>query len=239
MIKLISERRIQEDWKISVILFILLFILFDILVLCRIPSYLFGIIIFLHLIGTLILVKKKYWTEIGFNKPAGLKYIVIGSLLAVLYVILVFLFLKLLFGFTDGNYLFLMAKSQLAFGVINKTNAWTYFPMAAIGYMITSPLCEEPFYRGLLFNSFRKSFSPALSITLQAVFFGLIHVPYFLMFSFKPQILFSIPFIMIAGLINGWASHKTHSIWSCSIVHAAGNFIHILFIYLFIIPVIG
>ncbi len=101
-------------------------------------------------------------------------------------------------------------------------------PQGIFGFMLTfisvaiiPPLVEEFAFRGLVLGSLRK-FSDSFAIIVSAILFGLIHG------NFQ-----QIPFAFLVGLVLGYVTVKTNSIWLAVGIHAINNAVSVIVDYAF------
>ena len=80
-----------------------------------------------------------------------------------------------------------------------------------IGTVILAPLVEEFAFRGVVLGSLRK-YGDGLAITLSALLFGLVHGN-----------LRQIPFAFLSGLVLGFITVKSGSLWVSIIAHLFNN----------------
>jgi len=238
MFKNLIERTAYKDWKIASFLFALIgCVHFIAAFLKSYPLNLFGMM--LYALATLIFVRKKAWKEIRIQKPISSTYILLGSLLTVSYILVSYAIHYHIIDFNSSNFMALIAKQQVGFGVITKYNAWQYFPIAALGFSLLSPFTEEVFFRGLLMKSFENKFSALLANLLQAFLFSFVHLAYFWLIEFNLGIIIPTFLGMPMGILFGWMVQKTDSLISSIILHVVHNFILIFLVYALIIPAIG
>jgi len=238
LFKNLIERTAHQNWKTALFLFVLIGCVYFIAAFLKsYPLNLFGMI--LYAVTALIFVKKRAWKEIRIKKPISSTYILWGSLLTVLFVLVSYVIHYYTVDFSSSNFMALVAKQNIGFGVITKYNAWQYFPIAAIGFVTISPLTEEPFFRGLLMKSFENKFSALLANLLQAFLFSFVHLAYFWLIEFNLGIIIPTFLGMPMGILFGWMVQKTDSLISSIILHAVHNFILIFLVYALIIPAIG
>jgi membrane protease YdiL (CAAX protease family) len=231
------ERTAHRNWRTAIFLFILIAIVhFSAAFLKSLALNLVGMI--LYALISLTFVRKRYWHEIRIRKPNHLIYILWGIILSVLFALGSYV-ITYLADFNPLNFMVIMAKQQLSYGVITKYNSWQYFPITALGLCTISPLTEEFFFRGVLIRSFEDIFSDLFANIFQAFLFGLIHLAYFWITLFDLSLVITtVPLITLGGMIYGWVAQKTNSVFSSVIVHVFGNFVLILFVFAFIIPAI-
>jgi membrane protease YdiL (CAAX protease family) len=238
MFKNLIERTAYKDWKAALFLLALIgCVHFIAAFLKSYPLNLFGMM--LYALATLIFVRKRAWKEIRIKKPISSMYILWGILLTALFVLVSYAIHYYTVDFSSSNFMALVAKQQIGFGMITKYNAWQYFPIAAIGFCTISPLTEEPFFRGLLTKSFEDKFSALSANLLQAFLFSFIHLAYYWLIEFNLGIIIPTFLGMPIGILFGWIVQKTDSLISSIILHVVHNFILIFLVYALIIPTIG
>lgn len=238
MFKGLIERTAYKDWKTALFLFALIgCVHFTAAFLKSYPLNLFGMM--LYALATLVFVRKRAWKEIRIRKPTSPIYILWGGLLTVLFILVSYNIHYYTVDFSSSNFMALMAKQQIGFGVITKYNAWQYFPIAAIGFCAVSPLTEEVFFRGLLIKSFENKFSALSANLVQAFLFSFIHLAYFWLIEFNLGIIIPTFLGMPGGILFGWMVQKTDSLISSIFLHVVYNFIAIFLVYALIIPAIG
>lgn len=100
-------------------------------------------------------------------------------------------------------------------------------PSGVLGFMLTfisiavvPPLVEEFACRGFILSSLRK-YGDSVAILVSALLFGIMHG------NFE-----QIPFAFIVGLVLGFITVKTNSIWVAVAVHAANNGISVVLDYI-------
>ncbi|MCX6238090.1 MAG: type II CAAX endopeptidase family protein [Bacteroidia bacterium] len=241
MTKMISElfQRIpHKNWKTALILFMLILIVHIAAAFFK-SLFLNFIGMSLYIIVPLICIKRSLWKEIRIKKPINSKYILWGTLLIVFIVVITSIIYYFIWGLTTSNYMVIMAKQQMGYGVINKANEWKYFPIAALGFCLISPFTEEFFYRGLLLKALEYRFRLSIANIIHAFLFGIVHLFYFGLVEFNWGLLLFIPIGLPGSYLFGWIVQKTESVFSSVILHIVHNFIVILLVYTFIIPVIG
>jgi ABC-2 type transport system permease protein/sodium transport system permease protein len=87
-----------------------------------------------------------------------------------------------------------------------------------VALAIVPGVCEEFFFRGLLFSSLRNVLSPWRTILASAVLFGLFHVVAGTILA--PERFLPSAFL---GLVLGWVRYRTGSVVSCMVLHAVHN----------------
>ena len=99
-------------------------------------------------------------------------------------------------------------------------------PLLLMTVAFVPGICEEFFFRGLLFGSFRQTLSAKGAIAAAAVLFGLFHVVSgnaFLPERFLPS--------LFLGIILGWVRWKTGSVVPAMVVHITHNVVLLLITY--------
>ncbi len=95
------------------------------------------------------------------------------------------------------------------------------FMLTFIAIAIVPPLVEEFACRGLILGSLRK-YSDSFAVITSAIVFGILHG------NFQQM-----PFAFLVGLILGYATVKTKSIWTAVAIHAFNNAVSVFFDYAF------
>lgn len=238
MFKSLAERIAYKNWKTATFLFALIgSVHFTAAFLKSLSLNLFGMLLYALL--PLIFVKRKDWKEIRIKKPIFSTYILYGSLLVALFVVVSYILHFCIVDFSAANFMALMAKQQIGYGVITRFNEWQYFPVAALGFVALSPLTEEFFFRGLLLKSFENKLTVLRANLLQAFLFSFVHLAYFWLIEFNLEIVIPTFLGMPIGVLFGWTVQKTDSLISSIIIHGVHNFFTIFLVYALIIPVIG
>lgn len=93
------------------------------------------------------------------------------------------------------------------------------FILSLIATVIVPAFVEEFAFRGIILGSLRK-FGDAFAIIVSSVMFGFMHG------NFQ-----QIPFAFLVGLILGFVTVKTSSIWPAILIHAYNNFVSVFFNY--------
>jgi ABC-2 type transport system permease protein/sodium transport system permease protein len=91
--------------------------------------------------------------------------------------------------------------------------AWILLALALV-----PGVCEEFFFRGMLYSSLRSITSPWRTILISAVVFGLFHVVAGTILAperFLPS--------MMLGMVLGWVRHRTQSVVPCMALHTVHN----------------
>jgi ABC-2 type transport system permease protein/sodium transport system permease protein len=91
--------------------------------------------------------------------------------------------------------------------------AWILLALA-----IVPGVCEEFFFRGVLFASMRKVTTAWRTVLATAVLFGLFHVVAGTVLA--PERFLPSAFL---GLVLGWVRYRTGSVWPCMLLHAVHN----------------
>lgn len=193
----------------------------------------------LYALAALLLVRRSRWSEIRLAKPRHGSALLWGLGLALVWVAGSYAVLESTLGASSANFLFVMARQQTSYGVIDATNAWRYFPVAAAGYCSLSPLCEELFFRGVLLRALERRLARHPANAVQGLLFGAIHLAYLWLVVFDAALIVTmVPLIALAGMIYGWVAQKTGSVFPAMIVHAWCNLLLLLVVYACLIPTV-
>ncbi len=87
--------------------------------------------------------------------------------------------------------------------------------ITAIGVVIIAPLAEEMFFRGFVFQAFRRRLPLAVAGIASGALFMLAHAPFWIIF----------PSIFTLGLVLAWLFERRGSIVPCIVAHALFNLV--------------
>ncbi|HLX38987.1 MAG TPA: type II CAAX endopeptidase family protein [Ktedonobacteraceae bacterium] len=91
-----------------------------------------------------------------------------------------------------------------------------YMPIATYATLVVAstvaPLCEEVFFRGLIFTGFQQAMPLPLAILFSAILFGMAHL--------DPA---SFPILFVIGLALAFLRWRTNSLWPCILLHLVNN----------------
>lgn len=87
---------------------------------------------------------------------------------------------------------------------------------------IIAPFTEEFIFRGVIFNTLNKNISILWTIIIQAVFFGLFHGN-----------LIQSTYATLLGLVFGYITYKTESLWPAVVMHMINNTIATISLFVF------
>ena len=96
------------------------------------------------------------------------------------------------------------------------------FMLTFIAVAIIPPLVEEFACRGIILGSLRK-YSDSFAVISSSIIFGILHG------NFQQM-----PFAFLVGLILGYVTVKTKSIWTAVAIHCINNAVSVIFDYAFI-----
>lgn len=173
------------------------------------------IMIFLT-IYVVISLRKGQWSSLGLGNIKGLKNLFIGIGSGIVLII----FTKLTFSVLQT---FLSAELQTN-PLINLTlgsKSWQglILPLLIIG--ILTPIGEEIFYRGLLFNAFKSRLGFFLGAIISGIIFALAHFNLYWLFQ-----------ITLVGTFLALLFHYTRSLTPGIIAHSLANSFQIIALYL-------
>lgn len=79
--------------------------------------------------------------------------------------------------------------------------------------VIAAPILEELIFRGIILDGLLNRYTPATSILISSVLFGIVHLNPWQFFTG-----------LIMGVFIGWVYHKSKSLLAAIVVHASANF---------------
>ncbi|MGQ9778555.1 MAG: hypothetical protein ACUVRM_01580 [Bacillota bacterium] len=120
MFENLSQRAIHKNWKTTLFLFVLLAVIHFI------AAYLKSLVInfvglLLFALVTLILVRKSDWPAIRIRKPIRFTRVLWGVILSAVFVFGCHTILYLTVDYSPANFMVIMAKQQMSYGVISIT----------------------------------------------------------------------------------------------------------------------
>ena len=92
--------------------------------------------------------------------------------------------------------------------------------MSIITIGIVAPFAEEFLFRGIIYNTLKKKISIKWTIIIQAVLFGIFHGN-----------LIQGSYATLLGIVFGYVTYKTKSLWPAVIIHMVNNLIATMFMY--------
>ncbi len=120
------------------------------------------------------------------------------------------------------------SNQQLVKAAEAHLKVWKQIPfvLVALCMSLAPAVCEELFFRGVLFQSLRKVTKPYQTILITGIIFGLFHI-------LSASSIASARFIPTAlmGLILGWVCYKSQSVIPGMVLHTIHNFIYISMAY--------
>jgi membrane protease YdiL (CAAX protease family) len=112
------------------------------------------------------------------------------------------------------DFIFVLAYTGLLdmYGLLPVTKPTETLPLAVTNTVVVAPLCEEVFYRAVLFAGLRHYYGPRKAALLSAAIFSFYHL----------DPLFFVPHF-ISGVVLAALLDATGSIWPSILLHAAWN----------------
>lgn len=102
------------------------------------------------------------------------------------------------------------------------TAEWTlgFWLFMAVGSYLLIPVVEETFFRGYVFGSLLRRFSPGWAIALSAVVFAAVHLQYLAPDAFA---LFNSGSLLVSTIVTATLVYLTRSLVPAIVAHAYGN----------------
>jgi hypothetical protein len=153
--------------------------------------------------------------DIGLGPPNQRKWWFLGPLIGFLTIAITATALWLFFGWSERNMLYDMASAIQAYIVVpHNAVVWATWVLLYLGWLVQSPLLEEPLFRGFMQTGYSRQWGIWLAIIVQSIAFTLVH----------PFNSFSWPIsIFIAGVVYGLITYHSRSIWPAVLAHSAYN----------------
>ncbi len=149
----------------------------------------------------------------NFNEGRAAFYIIIGSVLSILTLVLLNLF-----GFESLiNSIFDKAPEQAAVKMFKEAKSPLILGLMGIGAIIMAPIFEEIIFRGFLYTSTKKHTGPIFAMISSALLFAVVH-------NAAQNLL---PLFCI-GVILALVYELSGSLWTCIAVHAIFNLVNVI-----------
>ena len=110
--------------------------------------------------------------------------------------------------------------------ILEKSLKPRFEPFMLIGTVIISPIFEEIFYRGLLYNKLKEISNVFIAVFISSILFAFLHIPGY-GFNIK---MFS---LVLDGILLTYCYEKTNNIYVPIFVHSINNFFIFLFNYVY------
>src|SRR3990172_3492294 len=135
------------------------------------------------------------WRDLGIRRATSG-----GSLFVPMLLVVDFIFVLAYIGLLD------------MYGALPSTKPSATLPLGVLNSVLVAPVCEELFYRAVLFNGFRHYFGPRRAAVLSAAIFAVYHLDPLFFVSH-----------LISGIVLAALLDATGSIWPSILLHAAWN----------------
>lgn len=125
--------------------------------------------------------------------------------------------LWLIFGWSEKNMFYDMANAVgNGYRMLQESDfVWAPYALLGFGWLLQSPLLEEPLFRGLMLGSYGNEWGYGKALLIQAIAFAVVH-PLNSVSWFAS--------IFVAGIVYGVIMRKSGSIWPAVLAHSAYNF---------------
>jgi membrane protease YdiL (CAAX protease family) len=180
---------------------------------------------------------------IGMVKPTSPKYYLLALLYGTLAASMCFATGYLLFGTGSNNWFVSILRFYQNNPGMNDMPRFQLFIIFTIPAMIFSPIGEETFFRGFLQDALSVRFGVQISIVLESLLFGIVHIFHHGLIRTSLGIEFypvsAILWILLMfGTAYGFAMMRKYSgsLWPAMTAHAAFNIVMNLFIFYAIYP---
>ncbi|WP_400261179.1 lysostaphin resistance A-like protein [Sphingobacterium sp. SG20118] len=221
------------NWKFGIFLILIICIPRFILVLNANATANYGYIGLIMILSALvpfIFLNKHGRREIGLTKPKKYKWLLLAFISGLFASIVLYAMGYFLYGNSYENWYQYIAKSYNIPEGINHGDKTILFIIMAITGMIFSPIGEELFFRGIVHESFSKSFGDRKASIIDASAFAITHISHFgLVFLNNKWHFYTVPTIIwvlsmfIVSLLFFHFRKRSGSILGAVICHAAFN----------------
>jgi membrane protease YdiL (CAAX protease family) len=153
-----------------------------------------------------------YWRRSNY-RALGFRYYSILKIIWYTFISLIFIFLFSFVYVLALKYFFgIDAPSSKIEQLISNNNISSNILIAVTA--VVAPFCEEIYFRGFLYQAFKRNFGVLAGLFLSSLLFSLAHLE---MYSFVP--------IMAIGWLLAYIFEKTKSIFTVIIIHSVYNLI--------------
>jgi hypothetical protein len=154
---------------------------------------------------------------LGLRRPTGSDFGLVGGLLVIWFVGTALIASAITRGMNQGKPLPSNARDM--FG--NHGGAIGLLLLALVAAAVVAPICEELFFRGMLYRYLLRHWPAWLAVFVTASIFAALH--------FIPIL---IPVFLFLGLLLTIQYHVTGSLTNSMMLHAAGNAVTTVLVYL-------
>ena len=189
----------------------------------RIVNVTMFVVIVVGLILLLAVMTRRYgrvaFRALGFRSGGIVLDLVRGFFLALLtYPLIVFLMHTFILIFTGFG---LPVESQETVLYIKAETDPVFLALACFVAIVCAPLIEEPFFRGLLLQGFKRDLGRPVAILVSSALFAVVHGVFVVM-----------PVIFLLGVMLGYVYERTDRLWAPMAFHATFNAVNIGFLLL-------
>ncbi|WP_180754329.1 CPBP family intramembrane glutamic endopeptidase [Hymenobacter sp. DG01] len=243
-VKSFAARRFRFNWKTGAWLIALFSAIRSALVLQAnvTRSYQVVALIFVAMIALpFLLLKRAGRRRIGLVRPARWSGVLLGGALGALSCTALFYLTTYCFGLGEGNSLAYISRTYGNIAqVLNDENRLLYFLIFTVPSLLFSPIGEEIFYRGLVYECFAHSLGNRKATLIDSAAFALVHVAHFGLIYTGPEsgwrllpgpALLWVASLFVTCLLFSVARKKSGSVWGAVAAHALFNLTMNYFIF--------
>lgn len=233
MLRPLWRKRLSFDWKLGILLILVVCIPRFVLVLDANVTGNYGLIGLVMLVSALtpyFLLNKYGRTAIGLVKTE--KYLwILGAFICGITASLILHFLgKGLYGISYENWYVYIAKSYKIPDGISESGRMIMFAIMATTGMTFSPIGEELFFRGIVQSSFAASFGEKRALVMDCLAFSVTHIAHFgLVFIDNSFKLYTLPTLIwvlsmfLVSLLFYFFKKRSGSLIAAIVCHAGFN----------------
>ena len=232
MLRSIWTRLFKEPWIMGIVLFILLSILRGYGILSGDKSNYSLVMIGFVIMWSIpfISLTKNGRHQIGIRKPKNIQWILLSPLIGIISALLMFLIGFLLYQNSSDNWYITVGNTYITDPNMLQMPRFKLFIMFTIPAMTFSPIGEELFFRGVIYESIKIKWNLRTAVIVNSALFGLVHILHHGISNQSGSLkvfwlsgVIWVVLIILCGSLFTLIREKTGSIWPAMIAHAFFN----------------
>lgn len=232
MLRTVWYKIFKEAWILSIVLYILLFILRAYGFLGEsVSNYkpiMLGFILMWFI--PIVFLNKTGRNQIGIRKPTNKLWLMLSPLLGILLAFIVFLIGFLVYKNSNDNWFVTIGNAYFSDPKMLHMSKFTLYIIFTIPAILFSPLGEELFFRGVIHESIKIRWNNKIATIINSALFGLVHFLHHGILNKGGSIqifwlsgLIWVVLMFLCSNIFTLIRYKTESIWPSVIAHSFFN----------------
>lgn len=159
-----------------------------------------------------------YWRRSSFKDLGFRYYSVLKTLWYSFLALLLIIFINFAYVFLIAGFFKISPPDNKIAGLIENKNVSSVILLIVVS--VIGPICEELFFRGFIFQAFRKEWGVFAGLFISSFLFAAAHLE---LYNFLP--------LMAIGWVLAYIFHKTKSLFPVIFLHAVYNLLMILILF--------